>query len=332
MAWTSLSDRENWIGRYDLAIAAGRRALALQTDEERPYAVLARALLHAGLFDQASSVCAQGVARHVDGDDLHSLLFQIADARRNDAGMAKEMQWARANSAEVTLLIDALQVSFSRGQVRQALEQSARALALRKGNGMNNLFASPDARILYDLGFTQMAKDSLSRRPPGEPSTDGLFAIAEMGDPHQAESLIRSQVKTRPSDTLLNAMAAPQALAALALRSGKPLEAVGDLRVAGPYERIDQAVPYLRGRAYLAALDGPRAAREFHKILDHPGPDILALEYPLARLGLARALRLEHNIPAARAAYQQFLSDWKDADPDVPVLVEAQAEYAALPR
>ncbi len=219
MAWANLSDRENWVGRYDLAIADGRRALALKSDIEGPYAVLARALLPA---DQAAAVCAQGALRHVDGDDLHSLLFQIAYARRDDTGMARELQWARANSAEGTLLIDALQASFSQGKVRQALERAARAAVVRKTTGVDDYMAAPNARILFDLGFAQMAKDGLSRRPPSKPSPDGLFAIAEMGGPALADSLIRSQVQAHPEGTLLGAVAAPQARAGLALRRGNP--------------------------------------------------------------------------------------------------------------
>ena len=88
--------------------------------------------------------------------------------------------------------------------------------------------------------------------------------------------------------------------------------------------------PYTRGQAYLKLRKGAEAAAEFQKILDHRGWDPISYLYPLAHLGLARAAALTGDVAGSRKAYQDFLALWKDADADLPILIEAKKEYAAL--
>ena len=103
------------------------------------------------------------------------------------------------------------------------------------------------------------------------------------------------------------------------------------MQAATPYELRTFDVPYMRATAYLAENDGARAAVEFRKVLDNRGVDALSPLYPLSHLGLARALRLQGDAAGARRAYQAFFHDWRDADPGMPLLSAAKAEYAALP-
>jgi tetratricopeptide (TPR) repeat protein len=120
------------------------------------------------------------------------------------------------------------------------------------------------------------------------------------------------------------------ARAALALRHGPTEDAIQALAPAMPYELRTYDVPYLLGRIYLAAGNGADAAVEFRKILDNPGIDPTMAEYNLAHLGLARALRLQRDLAGSAAQYDAFLAAWRDADTDIPVLLEARAEFAAL--
>jgi hypothetical protein len=129
---------------------------------------------------------------------------------------------------------------------------------------------------------------------------------------------------------VLNSETSPVVRATLALRRGKAPDAIKWLTACTDYELRDFDVPYLRGQALLAAADGADAAVEFNKILGNRGVRPLSVRYPLARLGLARALRLEGKLQASRVAYEQFLTDWKNADSDVPALRQAKAEYAKL--
>ncbi|HXQ17933.1 MAG TPA: winged helix-turn-helix domain-containing protein [Caulobacteraceae bacterium] len=329
-AWANLSNKQNWVGRYPEAIVAGRRALALEPNTETAYVVLARALLHAGRLDEARAICAQAAAHGVDGDDLHGLLFQIAVVRDDPAGQAQQLAWAQGKPGERTLLIDAGQAAYSRGEIQRGEALFARALDLGKPFGLGNIFSAPNARLLEDLGRHDLAIKSLADVPAGYDSPDYRFALAEIGDAARADALLSADIKRAPTNTLLTQVFASEQRAVEALQRGQPAAAIAALEPARPYEMRTFDIPFLRGQAYLAAGDGARAAIEFRKILGARGVEAVSSHYALSQLGLARALRLQHNVTASRAAYEQFFRDWRDADPDMPLLAAARREYAAL--
>jgi tetratricopeptide (TPR) repeat protein len=163
-----------------------------------------------------------------------------------------------------------------------------------------------------------------------------VLALALAGDSGQAARLTGDLAKRFPEDTLVQTQYLPMIRAASALTAGSPQNAIQDLASTVPYElgenraSMSLGPAYFRGQAYLAAKQGASAAAEFQKILDHPG--ILTNEPigPLAHLGLGRAYALAGDKAKAAAAYQDFLALWKDADPDIPILKEAKAEYAKL--
>jgi len=163
------------------------------------------------------------------------------------------------------------------------------------------------------------------------------LALARAGDLRAAENVAADLNKSFPLDTLVQRYWLPTTRAALALNRKDPNRAVGLLKDASA---IELGTPtstsailcpvYVRGEAYLALHDSNGAAAEFQKFIDHPG---LVSTFPwgaLARLGLARAYALQGDAPKARAVYKDFLTVWKDADPDVPALKQAQAEYGKL--
>ena len=328
--WASLADAENWIGRYPEAIAAGRRAVALAPDKESSYVVLARALMHAGRVDEASLVCGQSVARGLAGDDTHGLLLEIAFAKADEPGVQRELAWAHGKPAETYLTIISARHAYRLGQVRRGEALFAAGAALAKEQGVKDFTLPPRARELYDLGLVDQARALLDRVPPETDSNDYRFDLAEMGDPTRARAWLDNDLKKWPTDTMLNAVSASEVRAALDLRIGRPAAAVEALKPAAPYEAKVYDVPYLRGRAFLAAGDGRSAAAEFRKILGASGLEPTSPLYPLARLGLARALRMAGDIPASRVAYQTLFQDWRNADADLPALTQARAEYARL--
>ncbi|MGD0144503.1 MAG: winged helix-turn-helix domain-containing protein [Rhizomicrobium sp.] len=330
-AWANLSNDENWIGEYAPAIVDGKEALALNPGAESNYVVLARAYLHSGRYDLAAATCAGSVARHLDGYDTHRLLLQIAFARQDLAGVQRQMDWAAGKPAERMMLIEAGQAAFSRGQVRHGLELFARAVELGKSYGLGNFVAAPDARLLNDLGMTELARESLAQVPADYDSPDYRFSLMEFGDQARAEALLQADLNKSPSDTLLNTVYAPEERAALDLRRAQPAAAIAALKPAAPLELRTFDIPYLRGQAYLAANDGVHAAIEFDKILANRGVEAVSALYPLAELGLARAQRLQGNVRESRAAYQRLFAFWKDADTDLAALQDAKTEYARLP-
>ena len=136
-------------------------------------------------------------------------------------------------------------------------------------------------------------------------------------------------LKERPADTLLMAVHVPVRRAAIELRSNQPGKAIDLLQTAAPFERSYPEVVYLRGVAYLAAGRSADAITEFQKVIDHQGA-YWGPRYPLAHLGLARAAVRAGDLDRGRKAYQDFLALWRSADPDIPLLIDAKKEYAAL--
>jgi len=161
------------------------------------------------------------------------------------------------------------------------------------------------------------------------------LALALIGDTARVQALATDLSKQFPEDTIVQFKKIPTLNAQLALNRNEPLKAIEALQPAAPYELGIMGTGtglypvYVRGKAYLAARDGSKAAGEFQKIIDHR---VLVLNPigALAHLGLARAYALQGDTVKAKAAYQDFLTLWKDADPDIPILREAKSEYAKL--
>jgi tetratricopeptide (TPR) repeat protein len=150
------------------------------------------------------------------------------------------------------------------------------------------------------------------------------LALAVAGQSEEASRLLNELLTARPKDTLLKHLWAPTIKAALWQQAGKIKEAIEELEITERLEKAGDFIPqYLRGLGYLKLGRSGDAAREFDKILNNRGEAPLSSLYPLARLGKARALK-------DKAEYEQFLEIWRDADKDMPALVAAKAEYAAL--
>jgi eukaryotic-like serine/threonine-protein kinase len=159
------------------------------------------------------------------------------------------------------------------------------------------------------------------------------LALALAGDRTQPLRLMDEIVRPNPSNTIYTKVISPEVRAAVELDQGRPEKAIEVLNGTGRFELayVDAYRSiYLRAIAYLDAGDGVRAAGEFQKIVDHRGIFAASPLIPLAHLGLARAYALQGDKAKARAAYQDFLAMWKDADPDILVLKKAKAEYAKL--
>ena len=167
------------------------------------------------------------------------------------------------------------------------------------------------------------------------------FALALSGDSSRSQTLANDLERRFPEDTSVRFSYLPALRALLALNHGEPSKAIELLQIAAPYELgaprssfhgfFGALYPvYVRGEAYLAAHQGAEAAAEFQKILDHRGIVVSDPIGALAHLQLGRAFALSGDKTKAKTAYQDFLTLWKDADPDIPILKQAKAEYAKL--
>jgi len=160
------------------------------------------------------------------------------------------------------------------------------------------------------------------------------LALSLTGDAVQAQKLADELATQFPEDTIVKFNYLPTIRAQLALNRNDASNAIELLQATAPYELgiEGQVYPvYLRGQAYLAARRGNEAVAEFQKILDHRGLVTNGPIGALSHLQIGRALDLQGDTAKARAAYQDFLALWKDADPDIPILIAAKAEYAKLP-
>jgi hypothetical protein len=233
------------------------------------------------------------------------------------------------------------------GQLQQARVRSRRAVDLARQGGHLENAAQHEAGIAVRevlFGIEPQARRSalasLALSKGRDAEYGAALALALSGDSSRAQALAEDLEKRAPEDTFVRFSYLPVLRAVLALNRREPLKAIELLQTAAPYELGTEGDSigfegslypiYIRGEAYRAIRKGVEAAAEYQKILDHPGIVLCDPIGVLARLQLGRAFVLAGDQARAKRAYQDFLTLWKDADPDIPVFKQAKAEYAAL--
>jgi tetratricopeptide (TPR) repeat protein len=254
--------------------------------------------------------------------------------------MQQQMKLAEGKPSEYLLLNEAAAVAASRGQMQKAADLVQRSIQVTDRLGFKESTADTQAAWAIPqalMGNAAKARElaaSSSALAHGRSNMENVaVALAVTGDVNRAQTIIQDLSRRFLTDTLLHNVAAANVTALTALNRKAPEQAIEALRAATPYEMgIGQGMfsIYLRGLAYLQAKRGSEAAAEFQKIVDHRGVDPAGIEHPLAKLSLGRAYAVSGDTAKAKAAYQDFLASWKDADPDVPILKEAKAEYEKL--
>jgi tetratricopeptide (TPR) repeat protein len=249
----------------------------------------------------------------------------------DQTAVARETQWYAGKPEEyISFGLQAANRNvYGQRHESHKLYQRAAETALRKGlRPVASDFEEADARADALAGNCQTA------RRLGRPAV----ALAMCGDAVRAEKLTAETSKIFPTGTIWNAVQLPEIRAAIALNHAQPAESVKLLESASPYEREYLEAIYLRGLAYLRMNKGADAADEFRKITDHKGASwASAWRYPwwgqfysLSWLGMARGSAVAGDVVNSQKAFQQFFELWKDADPDIPILHQAKAEYARL--
>lgn len=322
------------LGRDDSAITELLEAIRLDPTDALAYGDLAEVYLELGRPDQARETIERARAKGVDSAHFGALLWWVAYIENDPPEMAKYEAAERREAGPYGL--DAIQaVDEGRlGQLRSVIPRLEAAAAQVNQNDRA-------AEAQMDMAWMEIAVDNAAEarkaalkasKMSTEWDVQGPAAVilALAGDAATSDALAAGLNKRFPESTSVRFCYLPAIQAAEALREAKPREAVDTLSAALPYDLLwnqGMMTVYLRGEAYLAAHQGAEAAAEFQKVLDHR---FIAFANPLAYLGLARADVLQGDIAKARPAYQNFLTQWKDADPDLPVLKQAKAEYAQL--
>jgi predicted Zn-dependent protease len=230
------------------------------------------------------------------------------------------------------------------GHLQKSRELSRQAVASwqqsgRKETAASDLMAATRREAAF--GNLQEARKSalaaLNKPIVGQDAKAfAALVFASVNDTTHAESLLDNLAKQFPEDTLMKFVVLPTVQARIELSRNNPARSIELLQASVPYELSEKALggclypAYVRGQSYLALQNGSAAQVEFEKILNHRGIIRTCETGPLARVGLARAYVLQGNSSKAKATYQDFLTLWKDADPDIPVLKEAKLDYAKL--
>jgi len=333
------------LGQYDKALAATQDSQRLEPDVIG-YFNLMGCFLSLNRPDDAQRALNEARAVNYEGEVLHWGVYLLAFYRRDPAEMERQVTWAAGKpGSEDLLLASQADTETYFGRLVKAQDFSRRAVdaAVRANSKETGAFRQVSAALREaEFGNQAEAKQGVAKALALSPGRDvKLFTaltLARTGDSARARALADELEKAQPSDTMLKVYWLPTIRAAVELNAHNPTQAIIDLEATAPYElgqppqlQLGTLYPvYVRGQAQLIARNGPAAAIEFQKILDHRG---VVLNYPLgalAHLGLGRAYALSGDTTKAKTAYQAFLALWKDADPDIPILKEAKAEYANL--
>jgi eukaryotic-like serine/threonine-protein kinase len=327
------------IGQYEKTVENCLEAIRLQPDTLNCYLSGATAYRNLGRLDNADALLAQAQQRNIKGTGLNVELARSA-ILRGDAATAARMEESAKASPEGELRALDLEASHAAalGQLARMLDLRTRAFDRAKSMSMSDSAATQllrEANAEAECGYASRAAEhiesalALSREPSF--LRDVADAAALAGQDQKAAALIAEARQARPDDTMLQNVVAARIEARSQIRHGKAAAAIQTLAVAQPYEDgayFDTHV--LRGEAYLASGQPANAVPEFQKYLSRRVASAFSIYYPVAQLGLARAFAAQHDSSNARTAYQDFFALWKEADPDIPILKEAKAEYAKL--
>ncbi len=339
----NLSLRYASIGQYDKALAAGMEALHLDPKDIYAYQNLCSAYLGLNRFDEAKAILDQGMAQHFDTFVFHFQLYWIAVYHGDQAEMQHQAAWSKGKHDEPFMLMFQGYTQAYFGKLRKAEEYFDRAAELAQTNGdaeTASWIRAGEASVEADLGdFTDARKDAaeaLAKENGRYVIAPAAQALAMAGDLPKAQQLCDEGAKQFPQDEIFNQALLAAVRALIEINRDHPGAAIDLLRGAAPYEMgtgpgAASAYPvYVRGLAYLRAKQGQNAVQEFQEIINNPGVTIGSDILALAHLGAARGYALAGDKDKARQAYQDLFALWKDADPDLPALKQAKAEYAEL--
>jgi serine/threonine protein kinase/Flp pilus assembly protein TadD len=319
------------LGQFEEGLRLGQEAVRLGAHAEPPYRRLLDAYMCLDRLGDAKALVPKVRALGIDGARIHQRFLEMAYIESDQEAAAREIQWYAGKPEEY--LSFGLQAAYRNvlGQRRESgkLYQQAAQTTLRQGlKDAAAEFQEADARADALSGNCRTAHRL------GRPA----LALALCGDSAQAERLAAETSKAFPNETIWNAVQLPAIRAAIELKQDHPAKAVELLVSASPYERAYPEAVYIRGLAYLRLKKGASAAAEFRKIVYHKGSSWGATwihpnwgqYYSLSHLGLARASALLGDTAQARKAFAEFFQLWREADQDVPILIEAKKDYAAL--
>jgi DNA-binding winged helix-turn-helix (wHTH) protein len=334
-----------WLGQYDKALQEFLWTPPQEPLDNSQYGSLVDTYVKLNRIDDARAIAAKAQAQNFN---LPYNRYSLAFLQNDPVEMKRQVEFLAGDPTEELMFSVRGDTEAYFGHLRKARDLSARAIEI---SGRNNRKRENSAEYRLNLALHEAevgnaveAREGAGTALALSPTRDVKFltalTLALAGDAAKAQVLADDVEKQSPRSTMINGYWLPCVRAAVQIDRNNPAKAVELLEAAAPY---DMAFPYpqmelaiyffpvyVRGQAYLRWHKGREAATEFQKFLDHRGAVGINPLGALAHLGLARAYVLQGDIAKARGAYQNFLALWKDADPDIPVLMQARAEYASL--
>jgi serine/threonine protein kinase/Flp pilus assembly protein TadD len=344
-------------GQYEKSVEMSQDELQLNPDNVAPYDNLADSFIALQRFDDARKMIREARAKKLEDYITRMAEYILAFYSSDSAGMAEQLQWFNGKPEEnygLALAADTEayhgRLGSARELVKRAVESAVRADSKENAGVWLENMALYEASIGNREEARQKAAEGLRLAPGSQGvNSEAALAFAMAAENAQAEALAKEMNSQHPLDTQVQSLWLPAVRAELDLRSDKPQAAVEALQAAsgidlGQFTFVNNMSClydiYIRGEAYLDAGQASASANEFQKIVDHNGIVWNCWTGALARLGVGRAnalqARTSHGADAdaarvrALAAYKDFLSLWKDAESDIPILKQAKAEYAKL--
>jgi len=345
IATIDLGDLSMRLGQWEQALPPTEDGLRLEPSAIG-YENKAQIQLALNRTADAKTTLDQAMSRKIDSHVLRLTRYLVAFLQGDEATMQQQLAWAAGRSGDEDWLLSTQSDAEAYfGRLGRAREYSQRAMesALRADARETAALWQVDA-ALREAEFgnassaRQNARAALALAEGRDISSVAALALARAGDTAQAQKLEEKLNQDFPQNTIVQGYWLPSVRAAMEISAKNAESALGMLQTTPPYQ-LAQSQPfqvgmlypvYLRGQAYLLAHNGTAAATEFQKMLDHRGIVLNFVTGALAHLQIGRAYAMAGDTAKARAAYQDFLTLWKDADPDIPILKEAKAEYAKL--
>jgi tetratricopeptide (TPR) repeat protein len=339
----NLALHNNILGRFDKALEATTIDLQIDPTDAYGYTHGSNAYLFSNRIDEAKALIKAGQAKGADNDGLHFTLLQIAVLQNDEAEIQNEKAWSVGKDGEPFVLRFLSDYEAGRGHLKAAKEYNQQAGDAGKRLGIAELaswVSCAGGLQAGVMGYPEIEKQKAAEtlRLPGERFAKGCAAetFADSGELAQAQKLVGELKRDFPDDTAIKYLSTTRTQALVLAHQKKYAEAIAALEPARKYElgfafyTAAFYPAYTRGQIYLEMKDGKSAAAEFQKILDHRPMYSPSELISLSKLGLGRAYVLQGENAKAKVAYQDFFAAWKDADPGIPVMAAAKAEYGKL--
>jgi serine/threonine protein kinase len=334
------------LGQYEKAVVENQEGIRLDANNVAAVGNLGQDYIALSRLDDAKATFDQGQTRKLDGGGLRQWMYYLAFLRGDLVQMQQQIAWGAGKPGAEDPLFSAQsdteayygRLTKARAFSRRAVDSAVRADSRETAALWQANAALREAEFGNPAESKQGIAAALALARGRDVKILAALTLARLGETARGKTMLDELEKSDASNTVLKLYWVPTLRAAIALNSGNSAQSLVILEAAAPYE-LGEPPPtapgtlypaYLRGQAHLMAHNGAGAASEFQKLVDHRG---IVLNFPLgalARLGLARAYAISGDGARSRAAYQDFFALWKDADPDIPILKEAKAEYANL--